>query len=109
MSTLPDQPHPLNSIATLTPPPVWRNEPLTTTRIVSGRKQRFENQAQFWSRFGVAQSRGSRFERGGRIPAPVAVLLWLYLDGRIDDQDLSRARMNIVGAVNELRRQFRAD
>lgn len=53
---------------------------------------RLENQTRFWSRFGVTQSRGSRFELGMEIPAPVSILLKLYLNGIINDEDLSSAR-----------------
>lgn len=49
---------------------------------------RLENQTHFWSRFGVTQSRGSRFELGMEIPQPVSILLKLYLNGVIDDRDL---------------------
>lgn len=56
------------------------------------RKARNESQRRFWSRFGVTQSRGSRFELGGDIPSPVAILLKLYFDGIISDGDLWRAR-----------------
>lgn len=52
------------------------------------RRTRRENQCRFWSRFGVTQSRGSRFEMGSEIPTPVAILLQLYLDGVITDNDL---------------------
>lgn len=52
------------------------------------RRTRRENQGRFWSRFGVTQSRGSRFEMGSEIPPPVAILLKLYLDGVITDNDL---------------------
>ena len=47
-----------------------------------------ESQEKFWSRFGVTQSSGSRFETGLAIPAPVAILLRLYVDGRLSDGDL---------------------
>ena len=47
-----------------------------------------ESQYSFWSRFGVTQSRGSRFEMGSEIPPPVAILLKLYLEGVITDNDL---------------------
>ncbi len=50
-----------------------------------------ENQLGFWSRFGVTQSRGSRFEHGAEIPAPVAILLGLYFSGVITDSDLHAA------------------
>jgi hypothetical protein len=52
------------------------------------RRTRRESQCRFWSRFGVTQSRGSRFEMGTEIPPPVAILLKLYLDGVITDNDL---------------------
>lgn len=47
-----------------------------------------ESQEKFWSRFGVTQSSGSRFETGLSIPAPVAILLRLYVNGRLSDGDL---------------------
>lgn len=46
------------------------------------------SQEKFWSRFGVAQSSGSRFETGLAVPAPVAILLRLYVNGRVSDGDL---------------------
>jgi hypothetical protein len=48
-----------------------------------------ESQKVFWSRFGVTQSRGSRFELGANIPKPVMLLLRLYFAGRITDEDIS--------------------
>lgn len=60
-----------------------------------------ENQTQFWQRFGVAQSSGSRFERGMAIPLPVLLLIRLYLLRRIGDQDLKVVRSTVYesGAV----------
>jgi hypothetical protein len=55
------------------------------------RKARLENQTRFWARFGVTQSRGSRFEMGMEIPPPVSILLNLYLNGVVSDQDLDVA------------------
>ncbi len=55
------------------------------------RKARRESQFHFWSRFGVTQSRGSRFELGAEIPPPVAILLTLYFDGVVTDGDLQHA------------------
>lgn len=49
------------------------------------------NQSQFWSRFGVTQSGGSRYESGRNLPRPVAMLVWLREKGRITDQDLEEA------------------
>lgn len=47
-----------------------------------------ESQEKFWARFGVTQSSGSRFETGLGIPAPVAILVKLYLNGKLSDGDL---------------------
>lgn len=47
-----------------------------------------ESQEKFWGRFGVTQSSGSRFETGLAIPAPVAILLKLYVSGKLNDGDL---------------------
>lgn len=58
------------------------------------RKGRNESQAMFWQRFGVTQSRGSRFETGGELPDSVNILLKLYLSGVIRDNDLARAWPN---------------
>jgi transcriptional regulator with XRE-family HTH domain len=53
---------------------------------------RRESQTKFWRRFGVTQSRGSRFELGTEIPPSVAILVKLYFDGIVSDGDLWRAR-----------------
>lgn len=50
-----------------------------------------ENQTEFWARFGVTQSQGSRFEQGCWMPPPVAILLALYLNMRIGNSDLEDA------------------
>ena len=52
------------------------------------RQSRHESQEKFWSRFGVTQSSGSRFESGLALPAPVAILLQLYVAGKLSDEDL---------------------
>ena len=49
-----------------------------------------ENQTQFWRRFGVTQTQGSRFERGRSIPLPVLLLIRLYLLRIVDDADLQQ-------------------
>ena len=53
------------------------------------RRTKHESQGLFWARFGVTQSRGSRFEQGAEIPKPVAILLDLYLNGILTDRDLA--------------------
>ena len=47
-----------------------------------------ESQATFWARFGVTQSSGSRFETGLGVPPPVALLVKLYVSGKLNDGDL---------------------
>lgn len=73
------------------------------TLLRQARKARNESQSRFWARFGVTQSRGSRFELGNDIPAPVAILLKLYFDGVVSDGDLWRARRGQL-AIKPLRR-----
>lgn len=51
-----------------------------------------ENQTAFWRRFGVTQTRGSRFERGKDVPLTVLMLMRLYLRHMIDDADLQAVR-----------------
>ncbi|WP_414718646.1 helix-turn-helix domain-containing protein [Trinickia sp.] len=55
-----------------------------------------ESQKIFWSRFGVTQSRGSRFELGATIPRPVMLLLRLYFSGLITDEDLASVKQKCV-------------
>lgn len=64
---------------------------MSSEKIREYRKTVQESQTRFWSRFGVTQSRGSRFEMGLEIPTPVSILLNLYLNGVISDVDLTRA------------------
>lgn len=52
------------------------------------RMSKRESQEKFWGRFGVTQSSGSRFETGLGIPPPVALLVKLYLKGKLSDGDL---------------------
>ena len=57
------------------------------------RKTLRQTQAEFWCRFGVTQSRGSRFEKGFCLPTPVAILLELYVEKKVNDADLLAAAM----------------
>jgi hypothetical protein len=67
--------------------------------IIAYRKKKKESQRQFWARFGVTQSRGSRFESGAEIPAPVSILLGLYFTKTISDGDLGRAERVLYSAA----------
>lgn len=63
----------------------WPAAPHELRRL---RIRKRESQEKFWSRFGVTQSSGSRFETGVVIPPPVAILLRLYVNGTLRDEDL---------------------
>jgi transcriptional regulator with XRE-family HTH domain len=54
------------------------------------------NQQQFWSKIGVTQSGGSRYESGRNMPRPVRELLRLVHVERIDIQRLKRDDVDIV-------------
>lgn len=60
------------------------------------RKTRRENQTRFWKRFGVTQSRGSRFEQGMEMPSPVKILMHLYFEGVVKEKDLLSAHKRAV-------------
>ena len=57
------------------------------------RKQQGLSQGDFWSRYGVKQSGGSRYESGRSIPAPLKLLVRLHLSGVVSDDDLKAAKM----------------
>jgi transcriptional regulator with XRE-family HTH domain len=61
-------------------------------RIRQIRRRASLTQFEYWSRFGVTQSGGSRYETMRAIPMPTAMLIWLHESGRITDQDLVAAR-----------------
>lgn len=50
------------------------------------------NQSTFWSRFGVTQSGGSRYETGRNIPTATAILVYLCETGQVSDEQLEAAR-----------------
>ncbi len=47
------------------------------------------NQADFWSKFGISQSGGSRYESGRRMPVSVQILIRAWSDKLIDDAALA--------------------
>ena len=49
------------------------------------------NQSVFWTKLGVTQSGGSRYESGRAMPKPLRMMLWLIDAGRITDKDLEDA------------------
>ena len=64
---------------------------LDITDVAGYRRKSGKNQSQFWSTFGVTQSGGSRYESGRNVPKPIALLLSLYANGKINDDDLTAA------------------
>lgn len=58
------------------------------------------NQSQFWSKIGVTQSGGSRYESGRNIPRPVQALLRLV---HIEQIDISKIRKEDVEVTEYLK------
>lgn len=54
------------------------------------------NQQQFWSKIGVTQSGGSRYESGRNMPRPVRELLRLVHIEQIDIQRIKRDDMDVI-------------
>ncbi len=54
------------------------------------------NQSQFWSKIGVTQSGGSRYESGRNIPKPVQALLRLVHVEHIDIDKIKREDFEVV-------------
>jgi hypothetical protein len=68
-----------------------RKKKLDFSDIGTDRKKENLNQMDFWQRYGVTQSGGSRYESGRNIPKPLAILLWLHRSGKVTDKDLADA------------------
>ena len=68
-----------------------RKKKLDFADIATTRKKANLNQSDFWKRYGVTQSGGSRYESGRSIPKPLGILLWLHQSGKVTDQDLADA------------------
>jgi len=58
------------------------------------------NQQEFWTRIGVTQSGGSRYESGRNMPKPVRELLRLV---HIERVDLSRVRREDFDVIDHLK------
>jgi transcriptional regulator with XRE-family HTH domain len=59
------------------------------------------NQSVFWSKVGVTQSGGSRYESGRNIPRPVRELLRLVHVEQIDIQKLRKTDLEVVEYLKE--------
>lgn len=71
---------------------------LDISNIGEYRKKLGLNQHAFWSRFGVTQSGGSRYESGRKLPQPIALLFALRETGKLTDADLEAAAKAISKA-----------
>ncbi len=58
------------------------------------------NQSQFWSKIGVTQSGGSRYESGRNIPRPVQALLRLV---HIEQVDITKVKKDDIDVVEYLK------
>ena len=54
------------------------------------------NQSQFWSKIGVTQSGGSRYESGRNIPRPVLALLRLVHVEQIDINKIKKEDFEVI-------------
>jgi hypothetical protein len=64
---------------------------LSPDQILAIRNAKGINQKDFWLRFGVTPSGGSRYEAGRNIPVQTSILIWLHGAGRLTDEDLAAA------------------
>ena len=58
------------------------------------------NQSQFWSKIGVTQSGGSRYESGRTIPRPVQALLRLV---HVEQVDINKVKKDDVDVADYLK------
>jgi transcriptional regulator with XRE-family HTH domain len=77
-----------------------RPKSFSQDNIVHTRKADGLNQSDFWMRFGVTQSGGSRYESGNNIPVATSMLIWLHQAGRISDKDLQDAMKAVRGRAS---------
>lgn len=75
---------------------IMQQDALAPDVLRTFRKKQRESQSRFWSRFGVTQSRGSRFEMGTEMPPTVAILIKLYFAGVITDRDLGGIHWQVM-------------
>ena len=60
------------------------------------------NQQQFWSKIGVTQSGGSRYESGRNMPRPVRELLRLV---HVEQVDIQRVKREDVEVIDYLKKE----
>lgn len=75
-----------------------RSSKLSFKCLADYRKKQGLNQNDFWKKFGVTQSGGSRYEAGRNIPSPVKLLLALSDLGILDNDTMEKAQKAIAKA-----------
>ena len=78
-----------------------RRKKLNGAALKALRKGCGMSQGMFWTKIGVTQSGGSRFENGRRMPLPVALLVDLVHVRGIDAAKLKREEMAILQFMEE--------
>lgn len=68
-----------------------KSKGIDAAKIADKRRKSGLTQSEYWNRFGVTQSGGSRYENGRSIPTPVAALIWLFEAGKVTEKDLAAA------------------
>ena len=63
-----------------------------TGDIVAHRRNLNQNQSEFWARYGLSQSGGSRYESGRKLPKPVRLLIAMELGLSLDDANILLAK-----------------
>lgn len=79
-----------------------KNAPKILSDITAARRIAALNQSAFWTRFGVTQSAGSRYESGRKPSMPLQLLIALYDAGRITDDDLADAKKIVAAAKKKI-------
>lgn len=76
--------------------------PITGELAHAMRKKLNINQSEFWSRVGIGQSAGSRYESGRNIPRPVQMLLRIaYASKGQAERQIAALRPTAAIATNE--------
>lgn len=71
-------------------------KPIENIDVREIRRKLGMNQSQFWSKIGVTQSGGSRYESGRNIPRPVQALLRLVHIEQVDITKVKKEDLDVV-------------
>lgn len=78
-----------------------KRSPSPLANLKAYRLSRGEMQSEFWSRFGVSQSGGGRYETGRAVLMPTAMLVQAFADGVLDNKALASLRRKTVIRTKE--------